>query len=231
MSLLKDRTTPTPPSKVTISFTATSGSDITDDLLKTCTNLFNANYGIWGSSAATISKYTRLGQEQVKMSDSRLRPQCLSLPEKTVLVTCSWTDGTMGTQLIGHAFATVWDYSPSNANHTSDFIGWVTQLIVDKFFRKRYIATQLLQTLKSHSLFVSVVSVGLVSSESHPTACNPLYVINDHAEGILASSSISYLKAAELRGNLFQADCDSGAVSSVFTSFYVDHVEPLEALE
>ena len=38
--------------------------------------------------------------------------------------------------------------------------------------RKRYIATHLLQTLKSHSLFQDVTVVGLVSS--HPAACNAL---------------------------------------------------------
>ena len=34
----------------------------------------------------------------------------------------------------------------------------------------------------------------------------------------------------ELRGSLFEDKCSSGAVSCVFTSFYVDHVEPLAAL-
>jgi hypothetical protein len=48
---------------------------------------------------------------------------------------------------------------------------------------------------------------------------------------ILASSSISYLTAAQLKGSLFQSDCESGAVSSVFTSFYVDHDEPSEVLK
>ncbi|KAG1742266.1 uncharacterized protein EDB91DRAFT_1052130, partial [Suillus paluster] len=115
-------------------------------------------------------------------------------------------------------------------------VGWVTQLVIDKSVCKRYIATQLLQTLKSQ-MVVSLIS-------SHPAACNilakyastniydvDLDFIRTHAEGILASSSISYLKAAELRGNLFQADCDASTVSSVFTSFYVDHTEPLEALQ
>jgi len=58
-----------------------------------------------------------------------------------------------------------------------------------------------------------------------------LTFIRDHAEAILTSSSITYLRAAQLKGSIFQADCDDGAVSSVFTSFYVDHAEPLEALE
>jgi hypothetical protein len=53
-----------------------------------------------------------------------------------------------------------------------DIVGWITQLVVDKSVRKRYIATQLLQTLKDHNLFRNVTVVGLVSS--HPAACNAL---------------------------------------------------------
>jgi hypothetical protein len=52
-------------------------------------------------------------------------------------------------------------------------IGWITQLVVSKTMRKRYIATTLLQTLKYHPSFMGVVNVvGLVSS--HPAACNAL---------------------------------------------------------
>lgn len=47
-------------------------------------------------------------------------------------------------------------------------VGWVTQLVVDVAVRKRYIATHLLQTLKSHPLFYNVTAIGLVSS--HPAA-------------------------------------------------------------
>ncbi|OJA12473.1 hypothetical protein AZE42_13628 [Rhizopogon vesiculosus] len=95
---------------------------------------------------------------------------------------------------------------------------------------------------KYNSLFAPVKAVGLVSS--HPAACNALVkyasanlydidlaFIGDRAEGILASPSISYLKTAQLKGGVFQADCDDGAASSVFTSFYVDHTESLKALE
>ena len=51
-------------------------------------------------------------------------------------------------------------------------VGWVTQLVVDTTVRKRYIATQLLQTLKRHPMFSHVTCVGLVSS--HPAAVNAL---------------------------------------------------------
>jgi hypothetical protein len=43
--------------------------------------------------------------KRVKMSDSWLRKECLSAPESTVLVTCFKRD-----VLVGHAFATVWNF-------------------------------------------------------------------------------------------------------------------------
>ena len=55
--------------------------------------------------------------------------------------------------------------------------------------------------------------------------------ICDNAAKILAASDVSYLKSVQLRGSIFEADCNTGAVSSVFTEFYVDHDEPLEALD
>ena len=55
--------------------------------------------------------------------------------------------------------------------------------------------------------------------------------IRDNAAKILAASDVSYLKSVQLRGSIFEADCNTGAVSSVFTEFYVDHDEPLEALD
>lgn len=54
--------------------------------------------------------------------------------------------------------------------------------------------------------------------------------IRDNAEAIMKVSPISYVKDAELRGSLFAPQDMSGAVSSVYTKFFVDHTEPLEAL-
>ena len=67
--------------------------------------------------------------------------------------------------LLGHAFATVWESDGC-------VVGWITQLVVDKTTRRRYIATMLLQALKAHPLFSNVTVVGLVSS--HPAACHAL---------------------------------------------------------
>lgn len=46
-----------------------------------------------------------LSGNPVKMAGSKLRTQCVSVPEKTVLVTCFQHE-----QLVGHAFASVWDF-------------------------------------------------------------------------------------------------------------------------
>jgi len=221
----KEIALPTSPSRTSFTYNAMSGPAICDDLLASCAQLFSTNYGKWGEKANIYC----LGQP-VKMTSSKLRSQCVSCPEKTVLVTCFQHE-----QLVGHAFASVWDFD-------GGVVGWITQLVVDKSVRKRYIATQLLQTLKAHPLFQNVTVIGLVSS--HPAACNALAkyadvgiysvdleFIRDNAEKVLAASEISYLKSAKPRGTIFQAGCDTGAVSSVFTEFYVDHEEPLEVLD
>ncbi|KAG5650887.1 hypothetical protein H0H81_010648 [Sphagnurus paluster] len=55
--------------------------------------------------------------------------------------------------------------------------------------------------------------------------------IRENAAKILKDTTVNYLKAAQLRGALFQDSPDSGVVSSVYTAFFVDHAEPLAALE
>lgn len=51
-------------------------------------------------------------------------------------------------------------------------VAWVTQLVVNKNFRRRYIATLLLQNLKFHPLFAVITAIGLASS--HPASVNAL---------------------------------------------------------
>lgn len=47
----------------------------------------------------------------------------------------------------------------------------------------------------------------------------------------MKQSPIEYVRKAELRGRLFDSDDTSGLISSVYTNFFVDHTEPLEALD
>jgi regulation of enolase protein 1 (concanavalin A-like superfamily) len=54
--------------------------------------------------------------------------------------------------------------------------------------------------------------------------------IRDHAQAIMRESPISYVKNAKLCGSVFELEDTSGIVSCVDTNFFVDHMEPLEAL-
>ncbi|KAG2032821.1 hypothetical protein BDR03DRAFT_873303 [Suillus americanus] len=134
----------------------TVGSEVSNNTLKLCANLFSSNYGIWGDQTATISKFT-VARKWVKMTGARLQSQCLSHPESSVL--------SEHPQLYRHTFATVWDYGENK-------VGWVMQLVVNAAVHQYYITTHLLQALKCHALFGHVNIVGLISS--HPAACNAL---------------------------------------------------------
>ncbi|KAF9475129.1 hypothetical protein BDN70DRAFT_865310 [Pholiota conissans] len=214
-------------------FKTITGSAITSELLETCSKLFNANYGVWGELA---SARVSVQCKRVRLPPARLRAECLSSPERTVLSSC--VDRSSGT-LVGHAFATVWKYD-------GGIVGWITQLVVDASHRRRGIATRLVRELKSHPLFSDVTAVGLASS--HPASVRVLTKYSDvnledvdmdfiarNAERIFSTTPVSYLKLKEgglLRGSLFQKEkCEAGAVCSVFTNFYIDHREPLGVLE
>ena len=54
--------------------------------------------------------------------------------------------------------------------------------------------------------------------------------IRENAQAIMKGSPIRYVKDAELRGSPFDPEDTSGVISSVYTKFFVDHTEPLEAL-
>lgn len=47
----------------------------------------------------------------------------------------------------------------------------------------------------------------------------------------MEASPVGYVKDAKLRGSVFSPGDTSGLVSCVDTGFFVDHNEPLEALE
>ena len=47
----------------------------------------------------------------------------------------------------------------------------------------------------------------------------------------MKDTPIGYLKTAKPCGSLFQDDYEPGVVSSVLTDFFVDHAEPLAALD
>ena len=106
---------------VDLNFTLIPGDKVTDTQLKTCATLFSQNYGVWSSLASSpfkpgvhllssiylrSSSYRSCLGTRVKMNANRLREQCFSDPTNSKLALCT-LDGV----LIGHAFATIWQYN------------------------------------------------------------------------------------------------------------------------
>ncbi|KAJ7678123.1 hypothetical protein DFH06DRAFT_1079398 [Mycena polygramma] len=212
------------PCPTTLKFSFIPGPLVTDAQLEACASLFSSNYGIWSSLAPAPLK----PGFRIKMGVATLRDQCFADPKKSMLALC-----IADMALVGHAFATAWQYNGSN-------ICWVTQLVVAHGYRQRGIATTLLHLLPGPDF--ECATFGLASS--HPAACLALLkrthanarkpdleFIRTHAQAIISSTEVAYLKGAQLRGSLLheQDEAEEGAVGCVFTKFYVDHEEPLQA--
>ncbi|KIL61881.1 carbohydrate esterase family 1 protein [Amanita muscaria Koide BX008] len=52
-----------------------------------------------------------------------------------------------------------------------------------------------------------------------------------NAQKIVEASPIDYIQKMQLRGSLFEEGCTSGAISTGYTEYYIDHEEPLAALQ
>ncbi|KAJ7687689.1 hypothetical protein B0H17DRAFT_1012938 [Mycena rosella] len=206
-----------PPTSIV--FFIVPGALVTDAQLKACASLFSSNYGVWSSPVP-----------RVKMGAARLRDQCLSDPTHSMLALC-----TIGKALYHNQASRSFTYY----NLRSD-ICWITQLVGSRDYRERGIATSLLQLLPGPDFKCG--AFGLATS--HPAACLALFkrtctfrtsldldFIKTHAQKIINTTNISYLKDVQLRGSLLQDAAEAGVVSFVFTAFYVDYEEPLQALK
>ncbi|KAK2743502.1 hypothetical protein FQN57_004799 [Myotisia sp. PD_48] len=192
---------------------------ITDAMLTEAAKLFNENYGIWGEHSHSPGK-------PVKLSGRRLRAQYLPDPAGASCYIRVIADGN----LVGNAFACRWKHDGKN-------ICWITQLVVDRNYRECGLASGLLRLLRSHGDDI----YGIMSS--HPAACMAAAssfgkgigqvdfdLIEGSANAIMEASPISYIREARLRGTLFDSKDSTGLVCGVNTGFFVDHEEPLKAL-
>ncbi|KAI0732576.1 hypothetical protein C8Q72DRAFT_882239 [Fomitopsis betulina] len=211
-------------------FTVISGNLISDEQFEESAVFFSTQYGTWGPLCTFMKPGSRVRLTTRKIKDH-------SDPARTVLATCR-----VGDTLIGQAFATTWDYEPSAAPGEKKIVGWITQLVVHKSYRRRGIAIALLHNLLVSDAFRAVSILGVASS--HPATCAAvarlaktsmgkldLDFIRTHASDVLAQTPIRYLRGAELHGSLFGDEHPAGAVSSVYTKFFIDHEEPLDALQ
>ncbi|MCJ1262286.1 hypothetical protein MMC22_002156 [Lobaria immixta] len=180
---------------------------------------------------------------RVRLSKDRLRAQCL--PDD---VSCSYVRVNVDDCLAGHVFACRW-------SHKARTVCWVTQLVVHRDFRERGLAVGLLNHLRQddddiYGLMSSHPAACLAAAKAFGSkrqialpyrdldtefliggiSAVPIGFTRDNAEGVIEASPISYVKDAKPRGSLFDPEDTSGAISSVYSNFFVDHTEPLEAL-
>lgn len=177
------------------------------------------------------------------MSAKKLQQDCLPASEGTHRILIR---ATYNSHHIAHALACTWIHHENDADEARN-ITWITQLVVHTDHRERGIATRLLRLfteLKHVSIAPATSYYGILSS--HPATIRAflrafstgienstaaLKTIKHHAAVILRSSPIEYVRTAQPRGTLFDADCTDGSVASAFTGFYVSHDDPRAAFE
>ncbi|KAL6247758.1 hypothetical protein RBB50_005106 [Rhinocladiella similis] len=201
------------------------GSEVTDAMLQQASILFNEHYGVWSRDPMNHQTVPKPGS-RVKMSPQRLRAQCL--PDG---VECLYVMATIEGQLAGNAFACPWKVQ-------NKVVSWITQLVVHTKFRRRSLAVSLLNFLRRpddniYGIMSSQPVACLAAAKAFRSGINSLSAgfIRENADNVMKLSPVDYVRNAQLRGSLFDAIDSTGAVSSVFTNFFVDHAEPLRALD
>ncbi|KAH6691677.1 hypothetical protein F5X68DRAFT_229526 [Plectosphaerella plurivora] len=198
--------------------------EVSDEMLRKAALLFSKDYGIWGRAPANAAFKPKPGT-QINLTASRVRAQCF--PEAADAV---YATAIMDGVLVGNVFGCRWSYNGKS-------VLWITQLVVSSSFRRRGVATRMLESLLQDGDEI----FGILSS--HPAALKALSrafgqmvpssvsldFIRDNAAGILAASPIQYIRDGALSGTLF-GDAQVDIVSGVNTDFWVDHEEPMQAL-
>ncbi|KAI2065042.1 hypothetical protein LOZ40_004287 [Ophidiomyces ophidiicola] len=186
------------------------------------------------------------------MSAARLRAQCMPNDDddNDGGAAASYVRVFVDGVLAGHVFACRWTYRSQDDDDDDDdndsssspgrTVCWITQLVVHREYRRRGLATGLLNELRETNSSGGGEVCGILSS--HPAACLTvakvfrrsrirLDFIQAHAAAIMKASPVSYVRDARLHGSLFDSATNPhGAVSSADTNFHVDHREPSAAL-
>jgi hypothetical protein len=134
-------------------------------------------------------------------------------------------------ELAGNVFGTRW-VSPGG-----NVVLWVTQLCVSSKRRNSRIATRLLQELRQKE----DTYVGILSSQPFALSAvlrvfgnglenTDLETTRKCAKDVMESCPVRYVREAKIRGSLCKNDMEDGSISCADTQFWVDHMEPLEAL-
>ena len=187
-----------------VSFVWKNGASISDEVLKECSRLFSNHYGTWSLSAPINPG----------------RPIILSAQMLKKWLCTDYSSASLAyheDQLIGHAFSIRQFIEPYG------YVTWVTQLVVDQKWRKRGIATRLLNSIWA---FSNDYAWGLVTANPYTVRalenatrrrCIPKAISNRIDILKIASKPIDYARDAE-----FLVDNCSSIID---TKFHVNHAD------
>lgn len=189
---------------IMISYQILPRSQISDDLILKCANLFSSHYGIWSDKGTSPGKSVKLSTKMVK--------ELFLFDDDTFLVIATHNTSH---EIVGHVIGRRFF-----CEEIDGFVAWITQLVVHSDYRNQGISTRLCQMAwnptENHAC-------GLVTS--HPYAVRALEKSTNsevdpefimlHSKAIIESSSIPYLMSAELRPDR----------CVINTKFYVSHDE------
>ncbi|OBZ72189.1 hypothetical protein A0H81_07969 [Grifola frondosa] len=199
---------------MSLSFTTTTGSEITQDQLEKCATLYSHNYGVWGPRAKETSDKHEPG-ERVKINPKSLRNGYLA--GNSLLATCH-----VGHELVGHAHGLL-DHAAGGQNGLPQT-------------RDRHQANQESETSRAYGIRDSIHPPRCMQSRRRATADIPiaeidLDFIKTHGPSVIRTAPVTYINKATLHGTLFEGvPADPTVVSCADTKFFVDHAEPLAAL-
>ena len=184
-----------------IDYRRRTAQDISDQELSECASLFSNQYGTWSLESDNPG-------EPIRFSANRLK-ELISVPDSSVFLAYSHA------QLVGHAFLVrklITGYG---------VVSWVTQLVVHNEFRRRQIATRLLNASWAYS---NDFAWGLVTANpftvralEHATSrrCVPRTISSNLAVLKEAAASVKYVAKADFRVD--------NKRSIVNTKFFIDH--------
>ncbi|KAH6674445.1 hypothetical protein B0J14DRAFT_653740 [Halenospora varia] len=212
---------------------------ILEELINPAAKFLSETYGVWGHLAEENMGGAVKQGFRIRISPSLLKAKLLTPSAHNTYVRI--TDPTTHT-LLGNVFATRWT-TPENAD-----VLWITQLVVKKEDRNQGLATQMLQALKKSMDMEEKkdYKVGVLSS-SPWTICAVLsvfglgvritgHIIHSMRENVrvMESCPAEYVRTATHKGTLGRLlerkRGEKGVVSCADTGFWIDHVEPKEAL-
>lgn len=162
---------------------------------------------------------------RVKMSAKKLKSQIFPAGASNTLVRAK-----IDNDLVGHVFGTTWEYDGHN-------IVWITQLCVVASQRRKGISKLLIEQLRNGERVMGILSshpyaiMAFLRVSGHKPEQVDLQMTRDHGHAIMKSCPAPYVHNATLRGGLFEENAPPGVISCANTSFFVDHAEPVHALQ